>query len=134
MLEDLTISALKELNKKHKLNIKGINYLNKTNLINSIMNTDWFKNSSYNGGSKKEPKEDKADDFKPLSLDDVKKEEPKEEPKEDKDDFKPIVLEDKPKNDDVDVDDEPSTTITYDKKGNLIVVSFIPKNKIKLTI
>jgi hypothetical protein len=130
MLEDLTISALKELNKKNKLNIKGINYLNKTNLINSIMNTDWFKNSSYNGGGKKEPKEDKADDFKPLSLDDVKKEEPKEEPKEDKEDFKPIVLEEK--KDDVIDDDEPSTTITYDKKGNLIVVSFIPKNKIKL--
>lgn len=127
MLEDLTISALKELNKKNKLNIKGVNYLNKTNLINSIMNTDWFKNSSYNGGGKKEePKEDKADDFKPLSLDDVKK----EEPKEDKDDFKPIVLEEK--KDDVIDDDEPSTTITYDKKGNLIVVSFIPKNKIKL--
>jgi hypothetical protein len=131
MLEDLTISALKELNKKNKLNIKGINYLNKTNLINSIMNTDWFKNSSYNGGGKKEEtKEPKEDDFKPLSLDDVKKDEPKEEAKEDKDDFKPIVLEEK--KDDVIDDDEPSTTITYDKKGNLIVVSFIPKNKIKL--
>jgi len=134
MLEDLTIAALRELNKKNKLNIKGINYLNKTNLINSIMNTDWFKNSSYNGGGKKdEPKEPKEGDFKPLSLDDVKKDqkdEPKEEPKEDKDDFKPIVLEEK--KEDVIDDDEPSTTITYDKKGNLIVVSFIPKNKIKL--
>ena len=107
MLEDLTIAALRELNKKNKLNIKGINYLNKTNLINSIMNTDWFKNSSYNGGGKKdEPKEPKEGDFKPIVL---------EEKKED-------VID----------DDEPSTTITYDKKGNLIVVSFIPKNKIKL--
>jgi len=132
MLEDLTIAALKELNNKNKLNIKGFQYLNKTNLINSIKNTDWFKNSSYNGGSKKE---DKADDFKPLKIEDKEdKKEDKEVKKDDKDDFKPIVLEDKPKNDDVDVDDEPSTTITYDKKGNLIVVSFIPKNKIKLTI
>jgi len=130
MLEDLTIAALRELNKKNKLNIKGVNYLNKTNLINSIITTDWFKNSSYNGGGKKdEPKEPKEGDFKPLSLDDVKKEEPKDQ-KEDKDDFKPIVLEEK--KDDVVDDDEPSTTITYDKKGNLIVVSFIPKNKIKL--
>ena len=104
-------------------------------IISSIKNTDWFKNSSYNGGSKKEETE-KADDFKPLKLEDkeVKKDD-KEVKKEDKEDFKPIVLEDKPTEEkDVDVDDEPSTTITYDKKGNLIVVSFIPKNKIKLTI
>lgn len=133
MLEDFTIAALKELNNKNKLNIKGIQYLNKTNLINSIKNTDWFKNSSYNGGSKKE-EVDKEDDFKPLKLEDKEIKDDKEVKKDDKEDFKPIVLEDRPKESDVDVDDEPSTTITYDKKGNLIVVSFIPKNKIKLTI
>lgn len=132
MLEDLTIAALKELNIKNKLNIKGINYLNKTNLINTIKNTDWFKNSSYNGGSKKEEVV-KEDDFKPIKLEDKEVKEVKKDDKEDKEDFKPIVLEEK-KDVDVDVDDEPSTTITYDKKGNLIVVSFIPKNKIKLTI
>lgn len=135
MIDKLTLPKLHDLIIKNNLDIKEYKYLTKSALISKIKKTDWF-NSHYNntiipnkntskyiGGYKlteTEITEDKTikEDFKPLK---IEKEEPKNEVSSKKE------LSDE--NNEVE-EEEITTNVSTDKKGNIIIITFIPKNKI----
>ena len=136
MIDKLTLPKLYDIIIKNNLNITDHKYLTKSALISKIKKTDWF-NSHYNntiipnkntskyiGGYKlteTEITEDKTikEDFKPLK---IEKEEPKNEVSSKKELSNEEVEE---------VEEEEITTnVSTDKKGNIIIITFIPKNKI----
>ena len=112
----LTIPELYKFIRDNKIIIKGYNYLPKKSLINSILQSSTY--NSYIGG--KSPIED-TEDFKPLPLD-----------KDTSDEIKIDVKKDVKKDiDDDDDETKTTTTISFDNKGNMIVLTFIPKSMIK---
>jgi hypothetical protein len=135
MIDKLTLPKLHDLIIKNNLDIKEYKYLTKSALISKIKKTDWF-NSHYNntiipnkntskyiGGYKlteTEITEDKTikEDFKPLKIE-------KEEPKNEVSSKKELSNE----NNEVE-EEEITTNVSTDKKGNIIIITFIPKNKI----
>jgi len=127
-MSDLKTYNLNELYKfirDNKLNIKGYKYLPKQSLINSIKQTEMYK--THFGGKK--PLED-DEDFKPLSIDkdtsdEIKIEEKEEKKEEDKVEEKVEEVEEE------DEDEISTTTISYDNKGNMIILTFVPKHLLK---
>ena len=126
-LKTYNINELYKFIRDNKLNIKGYKYLPKQSLINSIKQTEMYK--THFGGKK--PLEDE-EDFKPLKMDTdtsdeinieetPKKEEEKEEEKEVKKEVEEVE----------DEDEISTTTISYDNKGNMIILTFVPKHLLK---
>lgn len=123
-LKTYNINELYKFIRDNKLNIKGYKYLPKQSLINSIKQTEMYK--THFGGKK--PLEDDGD-FKPLKLDGDTSEEIKIDEKEVEKD------EEVEKKEVVEVEDEDeisTTTISYDNKGNMIILTFVPKHLLKL--
>ena len=124
-LKTYNINELYKFIRDNKLNIKGYKYLPKQSLINSIKQTEMYK--THFGGKK--PLED-DEDFKPLKLDTDTSEEIKidekdvETPKKDEEKIEEKVEEE-------DEDEISTTTISYDNKGNMIILTFVPKHLLK---
>jgi len=130
MIDKLTLPKLYDIILKNNLNIPDYKYLTKSAIISKIKKDNWYKlnyndnitpdknTSKYIGGYKLEEdvQEDKTitDDFKPLKIEEEqsKKDEPKNE----------VSKEDE--------EEEITTNVSTDKKGNIIIITYIPKNKI----
>lgn len=129
MIDKLTLPKLHDIILKNNLNIPDYKYLTKSAIISKIKKDNWYKlnyndnitpdknTSKYIGGYKLEEdvQEDKTitDDFKPLKIEEEqsKKDEPKNE----------VANEE---------EEEITTNVSTDKKGNIIIITYIPKNKI----
>jgi hypothetical protein len=128
-MSDLKTYNLNELYKfirDNKLNIKGYKYLPKQSLINSIKQTEMYK--THFGGKK--PLED-DEDFKPLSIDKDTSDEIKIEEKDTSDEKEEEKDKVEEKVEEEDEDEISTTTISYDNKGNMIILTFVPKHLLK---
>ena len=130
MIDKLTLPKLHDIILKNNLNIPDYKYLTKSAIISKIKKDNWYKlhyndniipdknTSKYIGGYKlvEEIQEDKTikEDFKPLKIeeDQSKKDEPKNEVSKEEE------------------EEEITTNVSTDKKGNIIIITYIPKNKI----
>jgi len=132
MIDKLTLPKLHDIILKNNLNIPDYKYLTKSAIISKIKKDNWYKlnyndnitpdknTSKYIGGYKlvEEIQEDKTikEDFKPLKIE--------EEQSKNNEVAKDEVATKE------DEEEEITTNVSTDKKGNIIIITYIPKNKI----